>query len=95
MLVRISSQISPNAPRFGVNKELSVKKTKRVNNLGKNNVIYSSSRSVITKHEDTKKETVYLCLKLIVEEETLKNTVETFSVAMQEKKFFKKRSWLL
>jgi hypothetical protein len=49
-------------------------------------VIYNSSRSVTIKNEDTSKETVYLCLKLIVEEEILKNTVETFSVTMQEEK---------
>ena len=35
MLVRISSQISPNSTRFGVNMELSAKDTRRVNNLGK------------------------------------------------------------
>ena len=86
MLVKISSQISPNSTRFGVNMELSAKDTRRVNNLGKNNVIYSSPRSVIIKNEDTSKETVYLCLKLIVEEEILKNTIETFSVTMQEEK---------
>ena len=94
MLVRISSQISPNSTRFGVNKELSAKDTRRVNNLGKNNVIYSGSRSVIIKYEDTTKETVYLCLKLIVEEETLKNTVETLSVAVQEEKDLKKKKKL-
>jgi hypothetical protein len=49
-------------------------------------VIYNSSRSVNIKNEDTSKETVYLCLKLIVEEEILKNTIKTFSVTMQEEK---------
>ena len=86
MLVRISSQIYPNSTRFGVNMELSAKDTRRVNNLGKNNMIYSSPRSVIIKNEDISKETVYLCLKLIVEEEILKNTIKTFSVTMQEEK---------
>ena len=50
MMVRIPSQISPNSTRFGVNMELSAKDARRVNNLGKNNVIYSSSRSVIFKN---------------------------------------------
>ena len=65
MLVRISSQICPTSTRFGVNMELSTKDTRRVNNLGKNNVIYSSPRSVIIKNEDISKETVYLRLKLV------------------------------
>ena len=86
MLVKISSQISPNSTRFGVNMELSAKDTRFGNNLGKNNVIYSSPRSAILKNEDTSKETVYLRLKLVVEEESLKNTVETFSVTMHEEK---------
>ena len=33
---------------------------------------------------------VYLRLKLVVEDEILKNTVETFSDTMQEKHIFKK-----
>ena len=42
-------------------------------------------------NEDTSKETVYLRSKLVVEEESIKNMVETFSVSMhEEKKFFKK-----
>ena len=86
MLVKISSQISPNATRFGLNMELSAKDTRRVNNLGKNNVIYSSPRSAILRNEDTLKETVYLCLKLVVNEDILKNMFETFSVTMQEEK---------
>ena len=78
MLVKISSQISPNATRFGLNMELSAKDTRRVNNLGKNNVIYSSPRIAIPINEDTLKETVYLCLKLVVDEDILKNMFETF-----------------
>ena len=91
MLVKISSQISPKT-RFGFNMELSAIYTRFGNNLGKNNVIYSSPRSVILKNEDTSKETVYLRLKLVVEEESLKNTVETFSVTMHEKKVLYKGS---
>ena len=53
----------------------------------KHNVIYSSPRSTIIKNEDTVKETVYLRSKLVVEEESLKNTVETFSVDMHEERF--------
>ena len=49
-------------------------------------MIYSSPRSAILKNEDTSKETVYLRLKLVVEEESLKHTVETFSVTMHEEK---------
>ena len=49
-------------------------------------MIYSSPRSAILKNEDTSKETVYLRSKLVVEEESLKNTVETFSVTMHEEK---------
>ena len=66
--------------------EVSAIDSRRVNKLGKNNVIYSSSRSVIIKNEDTSIETVYLCLKLVVEKEILTNTVEKFSVIMQEEK---------
>ena len=47
-------------------------------------MIHSTQRSAILKNEDTLKETVYLRLKLVVEEEVLKNTVETFSVTIQE-----------
>ena len=49
-------------------------------------MIYSSPRSAILKNEDTPKETVYLGSKLVGEKESLKNTVETFSVTMQEEK---------
>ena len=86
MLVKISSLISPYSIRFGVNIELSEKDTRFGNTLGKHNVIYSSPRSAILKNEDTSKETVYLRSKLVVEEESLKNTVETFSVTMHEEK---------
>ena len=85
-LVKISSHISANSTRLGVNMELSAKDTRRMNNLGKNNVIYSSEKSAILKNEDTSKETVYVSLKLVLEEEILKNIVETFSVNMQEEK---------
>ena len=47
-------------------------------------MIHSTPRSAILKNEDTLKETVYLRLKLVVEEKVLKNTVETFSVTIQE-----------
>ena len=47
-------------------------------------MIHSTPRSDILNNEDTLKETVYLRLKLVVEEEVLKNTVETFSLTMQE-----------
>ena len=43
------------------------------------------------KNEDTSKETVYLRSKLVGEEESLKNTVETFSVSMHEEKNFLKK----
>ena len=86
MLVKISSQISPNSTRFGVNMELSTKDTRFNSNLGKNNVIYSIPRSAILKNEDTSKEKVYLHSKLVVEEESLKSTVETFLVTMHEEK---------
>ena len=86
MFVKISSQISPNTTKFGVNIELSSKDTRIVNNLGKNNVIYSSPRSAILRNEDTLKETVYLCLKLVVDGGILKNMFETFSVTIQEEK---------
>ena len=49
-------------------------------------MIYSSPRSAILKNDDSSKETVYLRSKLVVEEEILKNTVETFSFTMQEEK---------
>ena len=49
-------------------------------------MIYSSPRSAILKNEDTSKEEVYLHSKLVVEEESLKRTVETFSVTMHEEK---------
>ena len=50
--------------------ELSAKDTIRVNNLGgKNNVIYITPKSAILKNENTSKETVYLRLKLFVEED--------------------------
>ena len=58
MLVKISSQISPNSTKFGGNMELSSKDTRRVNTLGKNNVIYSSQRSAIPRNEDNLKEPV-------------------------------------
>ena len=47
---------------------------------------YSSPRSAILKTEDTLKEKVYLHSKFVVEEESLKNMVETFSVTMHEEK---------
>ena len=54
LLVKISSQISPNSTRFGVNMELSAKDTRFGNNLA-------------AVQEDTSKETVYLRLKLVLE----------------------------
>ena len=79
MLVKISSQISPNSIRFGVNVKLNAKDTRRVNNLVKNNVIYSSPRNVIIKNKDTSKETGYLCLKQVNEKliDLEKETKET------------------
>ena len=47
---------------------------------------YSSPRSAILKTEDTSKEKVYLHSKLVIEEESLKGKVETFSVTMHEEK---------
>ena len=47
-------------------------------------MIYNSPITAILKNEDTSKETVCLRLKLVVEEESLKNTVETFSVIVHE-----------
>ena len=41
-------------------------------------------RSAILKNKDTLKETVYLRMKSVVDEEVLKNTVETFSLTIQE-----------
>ena len=55
MLLKIFSQISPNSTKFSVNMELSSKDTRRVNNLGKNNVIYSSPRSAILRNDNTLK----------------------------------------
>ena len=78
MLVKMSSQIYPNSTKFGVNMELSAKDTRRENNLGKNNLIYSSPRSAILRNKYTLQETVYLCLKLVVDEAILKNMFETF-----------------
>ena len=49
-------------------------------------MIYSSEKSAILKNEDTSKETVHLRLKLVVEDESLKNTAETFSVTVHEEK---------
>ena len=86
MLVKISSQISPNSTRFGVNMELSAKDTRFGNDLGGGNVINNSPRSAILKNDDTSKESVSLRSKLVGEEESLKNTVETFSVTMREEK---------
>ena len=71
--------------------ELSAKDTRRKNNFWKNYVIYSSEKSAIIKNEDTSKETVYVSLKLVLEEEIPKNTVETFSVNMQEQKISLKK----
>ena len=86
MLVKISSQISPNSTRFGVNMELSEKDTRFGNNLKEKNLTYSSPRSAILKNEDTSKEKVNLHTKLVLEEESHKRTVETFSVTRHEKK---------
>ena len=48
ILVKISSQISPNSTRFGVNMELTAKDTRVGNTLGKkHNVIYGIPRSDI------------------------------------------------
>ena len=57
--VKMSSQIPENSTRLGVNMELSAKDTRRMNNLRKNNGIYSSAKRAILKNEDTSKATVY------------------------------------
>ena len=85
LVKKISSQISPNSTKFGVNMELSAKHTRRVNKLGKKCDL-QHPRNAIPRNEDTLKETVYLCLKLVVDEDFLKNMFESFSVTMQEEK---------
>ena len=49
-------------------------------------MIYSSPRSAILKNEDPSKDKVYLHTKLVVEKESLKSMVETFSDTMHEEK---------
>ena len=71
--------------------KLSAQDTRRVNNLGKNNVIYSSSRSAIFKNEDTF-EKVSLCLKLGVEEDILKIWLKHFQLPCRKKKLFKEKN---
>ena len=85
MFVKISSKISPNSTRFSVNMERVQRyQESKWKKKEKKNVIHSTPRGAILKNEGTLKGTVYLHFKLVVEEVVLKNTVEIFSITMQE-----------
>ena len=91
MLVKISSQISPNSTRFGVNIELSAKDTRSGNNLGKKHCDLQQSKKCHSQLWRNFKRNSLFTFEPCCRGRSLKIWLKHFQLPCIKKKFFNKK----